>query len=234
MSVTGNALKRIGYRRLILDMHVGDWDPGFLAKIDPRAIADACQEARLTAFMLYAISHVGLCLWPARQGRMHAGLRGRDFVGEMLRELKGRGIAVCGYMSVIFDNWAFLEHPDWRIQPAKRNVASSEEMFAGSRYGLVCPNNPDYRAYVLAQIEDLYSRYAFDYAFFDMLYWPDICRCAHCVARFRDEDGREFPETVNWLDPGWCAFAAARARWLAEFTQALTDGVKAIRPGTPV
>lgn len=94
-----------GYRRLILDMHIGDWDPGFLAKLDLVAIADACEEARLNSFMLYAHSHVGLCNWPTRHGKMHAGLNGRDFVGELLDELHNRGISVCGYMSVIIDNW---------------------------------------------------------------------------------------------------------------------------------
>jgi hypothetical protein len=227
-------VKSLGRRRLILDMHVGDWDPGFLAQIDPAAIADACVAAHLTSFMLYAHSHVGLCNWPTKIGMRHANLRDRDLVGELLAELRKRGVAVAGYMSAIFDNQAFLQHPDWRIQPVTQGEKSSDELFAGSRYGLVCPNNPDYRHYLTALAVELHSSYQFDYAFFDMLFWTDICQCPHCRRRLTDEEGLGFPTTINWLDRDWTRFVHARERWLAEFTQLLTDAVKAIRPEIPV
>jgi hypothetical protein len=215
-------------------MHVGDWDPGFLAKIDPVAIADACVEAKLTSFMLYAHSHVGLCNWPTRVGTRHANLAGRDRVGEMLSELGSRNLAVAGYMSAIFDNQAFLQHPDWRIQPVTQGEKTSDDLFAGSRYGLVCPNNPDYRCYLTSLATELHTTYEFDYAFFDMPFWPDICRCPHCEQRLKDEEALDFPEVIDWHNPDWCRFVKARERWLAEFTQLLTDTVKAARPEIPV
>lgn len=223
------------YRRLILDMHIGDWDPGFMVAFDPKAIAEACQRARLDSFMLYAISHVGLCYWPTKHGKMHAGLNGRDLVGEMVRELKARDIAVCGYISVTFDNWAFLEHPDWRQEPAQSGTAvSSDELFAGGRYGLVCPNHPEYRAYAMAQVDDLYGQYELDGAFFDMTFWPTVCQCPHCRQRFATEAGKSIPQAVDWLDPDWCAFQAARERWLGEFAQELAERTRAARPGISV
>ena len=223
------------YRRLILDMHIADWDPGFMAAFDPKAIAKACEQARLDSFMLYAISHVGLCYWPAKHGKMHTGLNGRDLVGEMIRELKAGGIATCGYISVIFDNWAFLEHPNWRQQPAKAGTAKSgDKPFPGGRYGLVCPNNPEYRAYIMAQVDDLYGQYDFDGAYFDMTYWPTVCQCPHCRQRLESEAGIPIPQTVDWFNPDWCAFQTARERWLEEFAGALAGRTKAARPGISV
>ena len=221
------------FRRVILDMHIGDWDSGFLARFDPVAVADACEQARLSSLMLYAISHVGLCYWPTKHGKMHAGLNGRDIVGELVRELKARDIAACGYISVVFDNWAFLNHPDWRQQPADYDPPDGK-LYAGSRYGLVCPNNPDYLAYVMAQIDDLYGRYDFDGAFFDMTFWPTVCLCEHCRRRFQDEDGKAIPLTLDWFDEDWCTFQAARERWLGEFCHALTKRSKTARPGISV
>jgi hypothetical protein len=227
-------LRKLGMRRLILDMHVGDWDAGFLSRIDPAGIAEACLAADLTSFMLYAHSHVGLCNWPTKIGARHANLRDRDLVGEMLAELRKRGVAVAGYMSAIFDNQAFLKNPDWRIQPVTQGEKSSDDLFSGSRYGLVCPNNPGYRSYITSLAAELYGAYNFDCAFFDMLFWTDICQCPHCRKRLKDEGGLDFPTTVNWLDRDWTRFVKARERWLAEFTQLLSDTVKAVRPGIPV
>jgi sugar phosphate isomerase/epimerase len=227
-------IKKLGHRRLILDMHIGDWDDGFLAKIDPVAIAEASAEANLSSFMLYAHSHVGLCNWPTDIGTRHANLQERDLVGEMLHELRKRDLAVVGYMSAIFDNQAFLKHPDWRIEPVTQGEQKSDKLFSGSRYGLVCPNNPDYRSYITSLATELYSNYEFDCAFFDMLFWTDICQCQHCRKRLKNEEGLEFPTTMNWLDGDWSRFVKAREHWLAEFTQLLSDTVKAACPDIPV
>jgi len=50
-----------GYRRMLVDMHIPDWDPAFLAKYDPAAMAALFERAHLTSVMLYCKSHVGLC-----------------------------------------------------------------------------------------------------------------------------------------------------------------------------
>ncbi|MEI8079749.1 MAG: alpha-amylase family protein, partial [bacterium] len=220
-----------GYRRMLVDMHIPDGDPEFLAHYDPAAMAAMYERAGLTSAMIYCQSHVGLCYWPTRTGKIHAGLRGRDITAELLRELRTRKIDVCAYYSVVYNNWAFLEHPDWRIRPANAAVISP---FAGDRYGHCCPNHPGYRAFALAQTAELAGDYAFDGLFFDMTFWPALCVCEHCRARLRQEDGLELPIAIDWFSPAWCAFQAARERWMAEFAAALTKQAKAVRPGLTV
>ena len=219
------------YRRMLVDMHIPDWNPEFLAKYDPQAMADLYERAGLNSVMFYCQSHVGLCYWPTKLGKLHAGLAGRDVVGDMVRELRKRNIAVCGYYSVVYNNWAFLEHPEWRIRPAG---AAGDGSFAQHRYGQCCPNNPGYRAFALGQAAELAGGYDMDGLFYDMTFWPAICVCDHCRQRFQAEAGLEIPETVNWLDPHWCSFQSARERWIGEFARDLSAQAKACRPGIAV
>jgi hypothetical protein len=95
-------------------------------------------------------------------------------------------------------------------------------------------NHPDYRSYERAQITDLVSRYAFDAVFYDMIFWPIICACEHCRARYRQESGREFPERIDWTQRDWCDFQAARERWAADFAADLARLTKEVRPGVDV
>jgi len=216
---------------MLLDMHIGDWHPGFLAHYDPSAMADLYAHASVNAVMFYTQSHVGLCYWPTRSGKMHAGLKGHDLIGLMLKELKARDISACGYYSLIYNNWAYREHPEWRILPA---ADISDGSFAGYRYGHCCPNNPGYVDFVMEQINELSESYEFDSLFFDMTFWPAICLCPHCRQRYRQETGEEIPETIDWFSPAWCRFQADRERWIDTFAGRITSRVKSLKPGMTV
>jgi len=210
-------------------MHVPDWDSSFLSRYDPAAMADLFERARLNSVMLYCKSHVGLCYWPTKVGKTHAGLRGRDAVGELLTHLRQRAVAACAYYSIVFDNWAVETHPDWR----QRTVAGGDYRNL-IRYGVNCLNHPEYRAYEMAQLGDLLSSYRFDALFLDMIFWPLICGCDNCRARFRAESGKEIPETVDWTSPHWCEFQMARERWADEFAGVLMERAQAVSPGIAV
>ncbi|NLX57601.1 MAG: hypothetical protein GXY74_00765 [Phycisphaerae bacterium] len=213
-----------GHRRMLVDMHIPDWDPAFLAQYDPAEMVRLYQRAGLTSVMFYTQSHVGLCYWPTTTGKMHEGLRGRDIVGETLDLLRQAGIDACAYYSVIYNNWARLEHPEWRLV---MNRPANE----GSRYGLCCPNNPGYRRFCLDQVADLLGRYRFDGLFFDMTFWPGVCLCEHCRRRYRDETGREIPAVVHWCDEAWCRFQEAREQWMLDFALALNDAARRASAG---
>jgi hypothetical protein len=217
------------YRRMLVDMHIPDWDPAFLSRYDPAAMAEQFARANLTGAMLYCKSHAGLCYWPTKAGKMHAGVGGRDLVGEMLTELRTRSIAACAYYSIVFDNWAVETHPDWR-----QRTINGADFNSVIRYGTCCMNHPEYRAYEIAQLDDLLLRYEFDALFLDMIFWPLICGCDHCRARFRAEADADIPVTVDWTSPAWCRFQAARERWASDFTRDLMAKAKSIRPDLDV
>jgi hypothetical protein len=205
---------------------VPDWDPALLSRFNAAELVETLARGGVQSYLQYTNSHVGLCLWKTKVGRRHAAMKGRDFFGDVVAECRKRDIHPLAYFSLIHDNWAFEFHEDWRFHYADGSVP-------GGRYGLVCPNSP-YRDYVLACIAEIAGGYDIDGMFFDMTFWPGVCYCQHCAARFRKEQGKDLPRVVNWLDPTWRAFQKARQDWLLDFAKTCTAAVKKARPGITV
>lgn len=217
-------------RRLLLDMHIPDWDEGFLASYDPSELVRLYRLAGADGALLYCKSHLGLNYWPSPVGGIHRAARERDLVGEAKAALDKAGIAVAAYHSVIFDNWAAQHHPEWRIVPASRGVGR-EWTVLGHRYGTMCPNHPEYVDYEKAQITALLERFEFDTLWLDMAFWTAVCVCHACANRFRVEHGMELPAVIDWSGSVWTTFQSARERWIAGFAADLMDTAREVRPG---
>ena len=214
------------YRRLLIDTHIPDWDPAFLSRLDPVGYVDCIARADFQSLMQYTNSCVGLCLWKTKVGQMHANLKGRDLFGEIISESRRRGLHTVAYFIVIWDNWAFENHPAWRVEPS-----GGDERILQSRYGLACPNTP-YRDYTFACLQEIVANYPIEGVFIDMTFWPTVCYCPGCTARYRKEFDKELPRLVDWNDPEWRNFQKARQRWMLEYAQELTSTIKKIRPIT--
>lgn len=221
------------YRRNLLDMHIDDWNEEFLSKVDPEEYADCLQEAGVQAAMVKAMPHTGLCNFPSKMNPMHRGLKGRDFFGQVLDACHRRGIAVIAYYSQVFDNHASANHPEWRTISAEGlNHCDYRHMgwFRNGRYGIVCPNNEDYRQYVKAHLEELNEMYDFEGMFLDMTFWPDVCYCPSCKKRYFQETGRELPRILDWKDPEFRAWQLQREKWMADFAAFTTKCIKDVHP----
>ena len=83
-------------RRLLVDTHVPDWD-GLMANFDAADYVSTIAKANFQALMQYANSHVGLCLWRTQLGKMHAGMKGRDYFGEVMAECRRQGLHPLAY-----------------------------------------------------------------------------------------------------------------------------------------
>ena len=212
------------YRRLLVDTHVPDWDPMLLSRFDPADYVATIAGAGFQSLMQYAISCAGLCLWRTKIGTMHRGMRGRDYFGEVMDQCKRHGLHRVAYFHVVWDNHACETHPEWRFQPEE-----GQDGYLQGRYGYTCPNTP-YRDYALSLARELVSNYDFEGIFNDMIIWPGVCYCPYCTTRFRKEHNAEPPRIVDWDDPAWRTFQAARERWLFEFADEFTKAVKNIRP----
>ena len=216
------------FRRGLADMHIPDWDPALLSKFDTTDFVKTFADAGFQSLTAYANSHVGLCYWRTNIGKRHGNMNDRDFFGEIVEKRKAYGLHCMAYYSVIFDNWAYEYHPEWRMIPDDDSIPTHPQ-----RYGFACPNSP-YRHHAVACLRELTGMYDFDGIFIDMTFWPDICYCAHCTERFRKEDGAEPPRIVDWDDPTWRKFQAARQRWMRDFAMVLTKAIKETRPITVV
>jgi hypothetical protein len=214
---------------MLLDMHIPDWDEEFLAKYDPEALADAYGLAGVSGVLFYCKSHMGMNYWPSPVGGIHRAAKDRDLVGELYNALKRRNIAPAAYHSVVFDNWATENHPEWANVPISMRNGIDHPYF-GAKYGTASLANLEYREYEKTQIRALLERYDFDALFLDMTFWNAISIDDVSVARFREETGRDIPLTLDWSDPEFVDFQRARERWLLEFIQDLIATAKSVRP----
>ena len=216
------------YRRNVVDMHIPDWNDAFLSEFDSEAYVRMLTLSQAKSAVVYAHSHVGLCNYPSKIGPMHKGLKGRNILGEVIDLCHQNDIQVVVYYSLIFDTWAYRNHPEWRII-----TASGEGAADRARKGVCCPNSP-YRNYAVAMVEEICENFEFEGIRLDMTFWPCVCYCPHCQSRFDEEVGGELPQIVNWEDPHWTSFQRKREDWLVEFAALLTSAVRRVKPDVTV
>lgn len=229
-------------RRHLCDMHIDDWSDEFLSRFSPEEYLENLKTAKVNNAMLYFQSHVGLCYYPTKSGKMHNAFRGCEDKMKRLAEMcHQNGIAVTGYYSLIYNNWAYHTHPEWRMVSQKGEADFGERNFKASdvskllnRYGFCCPNNKEYRQFVSEQIREICDYFTFDAMFFDMLFWPRLCECPSCKARFLKETGHELPKKEDWNDPVWLLQIWKRREWMGEFAQSVTDELKTYAPHASV
>jgi len=225
------------YRRNLVDMHIEDWDKRFLAQFDPEEYVANLKRGHIQAAMLYFQSHVGHCYFPTKTGHMHAAFRGReDLMRRVVDLCRREGIYVVGYYSLIYNTYEEDRHPEWRV--IGRDSGNSRRE-GGGRYGLCCPNNPEYVSFVKEQIREMAEYFTVDGMFYDMTFWPEICDCPHCRARYLKESGREeLPggkvPACDWKNEEWLAFQQMRIRWMGEFAHLVTEETRRLMPGVSV
>ena len=215
-------------RRLLVDMHIPDWDECFFRNFSAEKYAENMVRANISCAEIYAGNCLGLCLWPSENGFVHKQLNGRDIFGETLEACKKRNIDVQIYFNV-YHRSAFEAHPDWRMTgPGGKNTR--ELGFGHGRFGLCCINSPfgDFFLKIISELDAKYDGVGF---WIDMLgWWSVICRCESCKKRFRNDTGYDIPEMIDWNDPVFNTYIRWRASVLAEFAQKITDTVKKQHP----
>lgn len=210
------------YSRLLIDNHITDLDPSFMRSFDPEQYVAMVKKSGVDSAMVYACCHNGNCYYPTRVGQAHGNLQGRDLFGAVVGGLRAARIVPVGYYTVIYHNHSALSHAEWQVRDPRGKASEG-------RYRLSCPNHPGYVAFTKAQLEEIIA-YPIDGLFIDMTFWPGVCCCESCRARFRAEAGQEIPTMIDWGDPKWVVFQRHREKWMAGFAQDLTDHLQSIRP----
>lgn len=233
------------FRRHLCDMHIDEWDESFLSEFSPEEYVANLKKAKIQNAMLYFQSHVGLCYYPTKSGKIHNGFAGKEDAMRQLAELCHKeNISVTGYYSLIYNTWAHDKYPEWRLvdeygkssREAKGTVADMEfaDNSKAARYGLCCPNNPEYRGFVATQIKEMSEYFTVDGMFYDMLFWPHMCYCNACKKRWAEEVGGEIPTVEDWKDENWLLHMRKRREWMGEFAGWVTELTKELFPGVSV
>lgn len=232
------------YRRHLCDMHIEEWNDDFLSEFSHEDYYNNLAKMHVDNAMIYLQSHTGYCNYPTASGHMHKAFLGRENeIKLLIDKCRSNGITVEGYYSVIYNNWAHDTYPAWRMvdktgysqrsgnASKKTTLACSDS--SGNRYGLCCPNNPDYREFVIKQIHEMLEYAEMDGMFFDMLYWPHMCYCKHCKKRWESEVGGEIPDE-NADDETIRLHLKKRSEWMGEFAELLARETRKIKPNLSI
>jgi hypothetical protein len=167
------------YRMMEWECHTPP-EGNFEINLEP-ALA-AARDAGAESMMFYSQDHWGHAFYESDVAVRHPHLKG-DFFGQEVKIARKLGMSVVCYYSLQFNNQAVLTHPDWGWV----NVAGEQQSY---RWLITCLDSP-YRQYVLAMINELFSRYEIDELFLDIfgiqfvLYTADgrdpFCYCRHTV-----------------------------------------------------
>jgi hypothetical protein len=224
------------YRRLLLDMHIDDWDPRFLSQYDPQQFVDAVLTTNARTVTIPANAHTGLCYWPTKVGQEHENVKGKDIMGRTIDLLHQHGLNVIVYYCTIYCDWYWEQHPEARIVDGTGQSPHLLMNNTGNprRFSVSCMNNGPYRDFVVAQLEELCTNYDFEGVWPDMTFWPTVCYCPSCQQRYAAEIGGEIPRIIDWTDPVWVRFQRQREMWVRDFCNLITDTIKRIKPEATV
>ncbi len=224
---------KTSFRRNLVDMHIADWSDEFLSKLSAEKYLDCLKRAKVKSAMIYFQNHNGHCYFPTKVGHVHRAFEnGENQIKKLVDLCHGNDIDVIGYYSVVYNTYEHDRHPEWRLYgPDGKSLREK-----GSRYGHLCPNNPEHRAFVKTQIEEILDYFDVDGMFYDMLFWPQHCDCEHCRARWKRETGLdEIPFTVDFTKGSThLLYLQKKREWMGDFTKFLSECTKAINPDLTV
>jgi len=196
------------YRRNLVDMHINDTKEEYLSKFSADDYFRYLKEAKIEGPMIYLQSHTGLCNYETKVSKEHAFFsKNPNEIRKLIKLCHDDGMKVVGYYSLIFNNQAIADHPEWEMINADGTTWRDH----GQRYGLVCPNNKEYKKFLITQINELKEAYPdIDALFFDMPYWEVACHCDSCKEEWKKISGFELPVNIDWDNPEWKKYVKAR------------------------
>ena len=218
------------YKRVLMSSHRDDWHPDVYRNFDARKWVDAIASCGPDVLFMQSKSHSGNAYYQIEGDHSHAGLQGRDALGEVLELCHERGIKVMVNHCLVFDNYLFNQHPDWRIRNAKGEDSKQFSSIQYGRPGIVCWNSP-YREIAISQADALSRKYPLDGIFYDQLFpYILVCHCDNCRRLYRQECDCDLPDYNAPSSPSYRHYVRWRNRRLYEFTRDLIDVYKRHRP----
>lgn len=198
-------------------MHISDFDKRFLSEFSAEDYLQNLKKAKVTAAMIYFQSHLGYCNYKTESGEMHKAFVGReDEIKKLVDLCRSNGISVVGYYSLVYNTKEADKHPDWEILHEDGGTNRKKN----NRYGICCPNNPEYKQFVYDQIKEMSEIYTVDGMFYDMPFWPVRCYCKHCQKRYAEEVGGEIPRknSPDYDPQKYLDFLIRSRDWMGEFS----------------
>jgi hypothetical protein len=171
------------FRQIHLDFHTHEAIPGIGAGFDPDVFADTLAQAHINSINLFARCHHGWVYYFSQKyaDRQHPHLT-RDLLREQINACHTRGIKTPVYITVQWDHYTALRHPEWRVMQADGRLEGTPPYEAGF-YRRLCLNTP-YVDWLKGFVEDVIETLPADGLWLDIVDAQD-CSCAYCQAGMR-------------------------------------------------
>ncbi|MCP4399917.1 MAG: hypothetical protein GY801_21750 [bacterium] len=157
------------YRQIHLDFHTSPVCADVGTNFDAQAFAQRLKEGEVDSINIFAKCHHGMSYYPTKVGIVHPELK-FDLLGEQIEALHQADIKCPVYVSIMWDDWAAQEHPEWIIFDEEGH-ASIRSPLSGEWGWSTLDVGSGYGEYVIAQVEEICDNYTIDGMFFDIT-WP--------------------------------------------------------------
>ncbi len=155
------------FRQVHLDFHTSEYCENIGANFNADDFAETLKDARVNSINIFAKCHHGYSYYPTQVGTIHPHLS-FDLLGQQIEALHRRDILCPVYYSIMWDELAGREHPEWVIVNKDGTLASRTPL--GSEWGWTTMDvSSGYYDYVVAAVDELLAAYDVDG------FWFDIC-----------------------------------------------------------
>jgi hypothetical protein len=160
-------MRILPFRHICLDFHTSSLITDVGRDFDKGRFIETLLGAHVNWITLHTKCHHGYYYYPTKLGRMHPGLT-FDLFGEMLAACHEAGIRVEAYTTVVWDEWAAEQHPEWLQIDASGKQVGKGPMDLDGRWRWLCMNTP-YADYIAAQTEEILASYTPDGLLYDIV-----------------------------------------------------------------
>lgn len=178
-------------RQVHLDFHTSRDFAEVGSRFDADEFAATMAQAHVAAVNVFAKCHHGYSYYPTAVGTQHPGLA-FDLLGSQIAALHTRGIRAPVYLSILWDDLAGEEHPEWVVTDRTgrsfvRRPLSSDTPLRNQVGWSTMDIASGYAEYVRAQVEEICRRYPVDGFWFDIV-WPEPSYAPHAQRAMREAD----------------------------------------------
>lgn len=169
------------FRQVHLDFHTSENITGIGSDFNPEEFGEMLEQARVNSITCFARCHHGWLYYDSKKfpERIHPNLVNRNLLKEQIEVCHRRGIRVPIYITVQWDHYTALEHPEWVMVTAEGKFSGTPPYEAGF-YRNLCVNTP-YRHFLKEQTREVLESLPVDGLFFDIVILNE-CSCKYCVA----------------------------------------------------
>lgn len=178
---------KLPYRWVHLDFHTSQYIPDIGSEFDAEEFAKTLKDSYVDAITVFAMCHHGVCYYPTKVGTGHPHLD-FDLFGEMVKACKRHGIHVNGYITVVWNELAAKQHPEWR-QISSDGKQVGKTPLGATGWPWICMSNQDYIDYLKEITKEIIDKYEVDGLFYDIVqqHHPG-CVCNNCLKSMEEKN----------------------------------------------